>query len=136
MAKLLTLPAQRIPKFFVLALALVLVAAIGPFSGKFEDAQENESTSFLPGDAESVKALEQIERFPGGDSAAAVTVVARDDGRLTRADLEERVSAALADPAGTDDPRQLDAVEERLEHELIEIQLGEEPRGIRVLAGD
>ena len=80
MTKLLTLPAQRIPKFFVLALALVLVAAIGPFSGKFEDAQENESTSFLPGDAESVKALEAIERFPDGQVAAAVTIIERDGG--------------------------------------------------------
>ena len=80
MAKLLTLPAQRIPKFFVLALALVLVAAVGPFSGKFEDAQENESTSFLPGDAESVKALEAIERFPDGQVAAAVTIIERDGG--------------------------------------------------------
>ena len=80
MTKLLTLPAQRIPKFFVLALALVLVAAVGPFSGKFEDAQENESTSFLPGDAESVKALEAIERFPDGQVAAAVTIIERDGG--------------------------------------------------------
>ena len=51
MTRLLTLPAQRIPKFFVLAVALVVVAAIGPLSGQFEDAQENETTSFLPGDA-------------------------------------------------------------------------------------
>ena len=57
MSKLLTLPAQRRPKFFVLAIALLVVVAVGPFAGKFEDAQDNEATSFLPGDAESVKVL-------------------------------------------------------------------------------
>jgi RND superfamily putative drug exporter len=101
-SKLFTLPAQRIPKFFVLAIALVLVAAVGPLSGKFEDAQENEATSFLPGDAESVKALQQIERFPAGDAAAAVTVIARDDGRLAPADLAE--ARALAQSLNDDPP--------------------------------
>jgi RND superfamily putative drug exporter len=101
-SKLFTLPAQRIPKFFVLAIALVVVAAVGPLSGKFEDAQENEATSFLPGDAESVKALQQIERFPAGDTAAAVTVIARDDGRLTPADLAE--ARALAQSLKDDPP--------------------------------
>ena len=100
MTKLLTLPAQRIPKFFVLALALVLVAAVGPFSGKFEDAQENESTSFLPGDAESVKALEAIERFPDGQVAAAVTIIERDGGLRP----EDRQAAEGLVRDLTDDP--------------------------------
>jgi putative drug exporter of the RND superfamily len=81
MSRLLTLPAQRIPKFTVLAVTLVISALIGGmFGGKFEDAQENESTSFLPGDAESVKALKAIEQFPDGEVAAAVTIIAREGG--------------------------------------------------------
>src|ERR671915_1656779 len=87
MSRLLTLPAERIPKFFVLALAVILAASIGPFSGKFEDAQENESTSFLPGDAESVRALKAIERFPDGQVAPAVTIIAREGG-LTAEDQQ------------------------------------------------
>ena len=112
MSRLLTLPAQRIPKFFVLALALVLVASVGPFSGQFEDAQENEATSFLPGDAESVQALEAIEQFPDGQVAAAVTVIARDGG-LTAEDRQEAEAFAqdLSDDppiitAGTEGPIQ------------------------------
>ena len=110
MAKLLTLPAQRIPKFFVLAASLVVVMALSPFSGKFEDAQENESTSFLPGDAESVRALKAIERFEDGQVAAAVTIIVRDGG-LTAEDrqaAEELVQDLEADPpiitAGTQGP--------------------------------
>ena len=112
MSKLLTLPAQRIPKFFVLALALLVVAAVGPFSGQFEDAQENESTSFLPGDAESVKALKAIEQFPDGQVAAAVTIIERSGG-LTAEDrdaAEGLVQDLEQDPpiitAGTEGPVQ------------------------------
>jgi RND superfamily putative drug exporter len=110
MTKLLTLPAQRIPKFFVLALSLVVVIGLGPFSGKFEDAQENEATSFLPGDAESVRALKAIEQFSDGQVAAAVTIVTRDGG-LTDEDREaaEGLVQDLSDDppiitAGTEGP--------------------------------
>ena len=100
MSKLLTLPAQRKPKFFVLALALVVVFALFPASNEFEDAQENEATSFLPGDAESVKALKAIERFPDGQVAPAVTVIAREGG-LTPEDQEKAqglVESLTSDP--------------------------------------
>jgi putative drug exporter of the RND superfamily len=110
MSRLLTLPAQRIPKYFFLAASLVVVMALGPFSGKFEDAQENESTSFLPGDAESVKALKAIEQFEDGQVAAAVTVIARNGG-LTAEDrqaAEDLVQDLKSDPpiitAGTEGP--------------------------------
>ena len=64
-----------------------LITAIvgGMFSGKFEDAQENETVSFLPGKAESVKSLEAVKRYPGGELAPAVIVYERKGG-LTAAD--------------------------------------------------
>jgi putative drug exporter of the RND superfamily len=101
LTKLLTLPARRIPKFFVLAVALVVVASVGPLAGKFEDVQENETTSFLPGDAESVKAIEAIEQFEDGEVAPAVTVIARDGG-LTPAD--RRAARELVRSLETDPP--------------------------------
>ena len=52
MARLLTFPAGKRSKFAVAAIFLVITAAVGGlFSGKFEDAQENETVSFLPGKA-------------------------------------------------------------------------------------
>src|SRR5918999_1729679 len=101
MSRLLTLPAERIPKFFVLALAVILAASVGPFSGKFEDAQENEATSFLPGDAESVRALEAVERFPDGQVAAAVTIIARDGGLNAE---DQRLARELAQGLNDDPP--------------------------------
>ena len=63
--------------------------------GKFTDAEENESTSFLPGDAESTKALQAAEDLQDGELAPAVIVYRRESG-LTPADLRKipRTSAA------------------------------------------
>ncbi|HEX5619260.1 MAG TPA: MMPL family transporter [Solirubrobacteraceae bacterium] len=80
MSRLLTVPAQRTGKFIVLIAALLVVAALSPLSGKFEDAQDNETVEWLPGDAESVKALKAIERFPDGEISPAVTVITRPGG--------------------------------------------------------
>ena len=58
---------------------------------KYTDAQENESTSFLPGDAESTKALTAAEELQGGELAPAVILYRRESG-LTAADKQKIVS--------------------------------------------
>ena len=81
MARILTIPAGRRAKFVVAAVFLLLTAVVsGLFSGKFEDAQKNETVSFLPGKAESVKSLEAVKRYPGGELAPAVVVYERKGG--------------------------------------------------------
>ncbi len=48
---LLLLPAGRRAKFVVVALGLLIAVGVGgAFGAKFEDAQKNETSSFLPGD--------------------------------------------------------------------------------------
>lgn len=84
---MLTLPAGRRSKYVVLALALVFFIGLASQAGKFEGIQKNESSSFLPGDAESVKALEAIQQLPGGELAPAVVVFEREGG-LTEADRQ------------------------------------------------
>ncbi len=61
--------------------------AVGPaqLPTKFSDAENNESTSYLPGDAESTKALTATEDLQGGELASAVIVYYRESG-LTPAD--------------------------------------------------
>src|SRR3954469_6520014 len=91
---MLTFPAGRVAKFFVLAAALLVAGVIGgAFASKFEKAQKNETSSFLPGDTESVQALDAVKRFPGGETAAAVTVVRQAEGKLDLA----RVKALVDD---------------------------------------
>src|SRR5687768_1158649 len=72
---------------FIVWLVVIFIAA-GPaqLPTKFTDAEDNESTSFLPGDAESTHALTATEELQGGELAPAVIVYARDSG-LTPADL-------------------------------------------------
>ena len=83
---ILTIPAGRRAKFVVAAVFFLITAIVGGlFSGKFEDAQKNETVSFLPGKAESVKSLEAVKRYPGGELAPAVIVYERKGG-LTAAD--------------------------------------------------
>src|SRR5215204_4125653 len=87
MSSLFAVPAGRLAKWLVALGWLVVVVAIiaGNLPGKFADAEKNESTSFLPGDAESTKALEASTRITGGENVTAVVVYRRDAG-LTAAD--------------------------------------------------
>jgi hypothetical protein len=74
---------------FLVWLAAIVVA-VGPaqLPTKFIDAEDNESTSYLPGDAESTKALSATEDLQGGELASAVIVYRRESG-LTAADMEK-----------------------------------------------
>jgi putative drug exporter of the RND superfamily len=73
---------------WIVALVWVLAlvgAGFANLPGKFSDAEKNESTSFLPGDAESTKALDVIKGLEGGELAPLVIVYHRDGG-LTAGD--------------------------------------------------
>ena len=75
-------------KWIVFLVWLVgIFIAVGPLQlpTKFTDAENNESTSYLPGDAESTKALTATEDLQGGELAPAVIVYYRASG-LTDAD--------------------------------------------------
>ncbi|MEX2413837.1 MAG: MMPL family transporter [Thermoleophilaceae bacterium] len=82
------LPAGRRAKWAIFAIWLIgIFIAVGPaqLPAKFTDAEDNESSSYLPGDAESTEALETTETLQGGEIAPAVIVYRRDSG-LTPAD--------------------------------------------------
>ena len=93
----LTLPAgPRLKWLFLAAWLLIAVAIIaGDLPAKFDDAQNNESSSFLPGDAESTRALAAAEEIQGDELLPLVIVYQRADGRLTAAD-RERIAADRA----------------------------------------
>jgi putative drug exporter of the RND superfamily len=77
---LVALPAGRRTKFAVITVWLVVLVAIGPLAGKFEDVQENDPADYLPANAESVKTIEGLDGFPSDDEADAITVFHRDGG--------------------------------------------------------
>ncbi len=83
-----TFAAGRRAKWVVFAIwFLVIFVAAGPANlpGKFEDAESNEATSYLPGSAESTKALNATESLQKGEIAPAVIIFRRESG-LTPAD--------------------------------------------------
>ena len=98
-------------KWVVLIIWLVgmFIAFGANLPGKFTDAEDNESSSFLPGDAESTKVLEDSKKLQGGELAPAVIIFRRESG-LTAADrnrivedarklTEKRFPAVVADGA-------------------------------------
>jgi RND superfamily putative drug exporter len=92
-------------KWVILVFWLVLAASAAPLASGLTDEQDNEISSWLPGDAESTLALErQIELGSDPDTIPAVIVYARTDG-LTAADNDAvaedaRVFAKLRDLDG------------------------------------
>ncbi|HET7053468.1 MAG TPA: MMPL family transporter [Solirubrobacterales bacterium] len=83
-----TFAAGRRAKWIVFAIWLVVIlVAAGPANlpGKFEDAESNEATSYLPGSAESTAALKATKSLQGGELAPAVVIFRRESG-LTAAD--------------------------------------------------
>jgi RND superfamily putative drug exporter len=89
------LPGGRRSKFAIVGVWLIVLFAIGPLAGKFEDAQENDPADYLPAKAESVEAIEVLENLPRGDIADAITVFYRDGGltpqdKLAIADVRQQ----------------------------------------------
>ncbi len=89
MTRLFAFPAGRRAKWVVLAAWILAVAAMlaTNLPGKYSDAEKNESTSFLPGDAESTKALQITQGLQDGERAPTVIVYKRSGG-LTAADQQ------------------------------------------------
>jgi RND superfamily putative drug exporter len=85
--KLARLVAGRRSKFVAIGAWILLVAGLAPFAGKFEGAQKNEPSTFLPGNAESVKVLEAAQTFPSGDATIA-TIVFHDPSGLNAAERQ------------------------------------------------
>jgi RND superfamily putative drug exporter len=98
MDRLARLVAGPRTKWVTLAVWFVgIFIAVGPaqLPTKFTEAEENSSTSFLPGDAESTRALKASEELQGGEKAAMVVVYRRASG-LTAAD-RRRIARDIAE---------------------------------------
>jgi RND superfamily putative drug exporter len=108
MRALASLVAGRRGKWIVFAvwIAAFVGTLAAQLPAKFTDAEENSSTSFLPGDAESTSALRVTEQLNEGDVAPTVIVYRRADGltpqdRTAIAQDRDRLNAATREFANT-----------------------------------
>ncbi|MFD8274857.1 MMPL family transporter [Streptomyces flaveolus] len=93
--KLAALPSGRVGKWVVIALwAVVLVPAL-MLAGKLGDAEENDNSAWLPGNAESTAVVERAQKLMPADSVPAIVVYDRAAG-ITDADLAKARADAQA----------------------------------------
>src|ERR687894_698850 len=59
--------------FLIWLVGIFIAAGPAQLPTKFSDAEDNESTSFLPGDAESTHALTATEELQGGELAPGIS---------------------------------------------------------------
>ena len=75
MQTLARIVAGRRSKWIVLLAWVVLAGAFGPFQAKLNSVTQNDSTTFLPADADSTKVLEDLRtRFDNGRTVPALIV--------------------------------------------------------------
>src|SRR5215467_14205953 len=72
-------------KYVVVLFWVVLAVSTGPLAGKLSGAEKNDAKSWLPGSAESTKALDAQAAFVSPNTIPAVVVYQRTSG-LTAAD--------------------------------------------------
>src|SRR5215207_2253939 len=76
----------RWTKWVVLGFWVVVFAVAGPLAGKLNSAQQNDSSAWLPHNAESTQVVELAKQFTPSDVFPALVVYERPDGPVTAAD--------------------------------------------------
>src|SRR3954454_23086452 len=76
----------RVTKWLVLGFWILVLMAAGPLAGKLTDVQDNQTSSWLPGSAESTQALDKLAPFQDQNDIPTVLVYEKSSG-LTKADL-------------------------------------------------
>ena len=70
----------RVTKWIVLAFWIIAVVVLGSFAGKLTEVQNNEASSWLPGNAESTLALEKMEPFQDPNAIPTTVVYEKKSG--------------------------------------------------------
>src|SRR5215207_4643538 len=92
--RIVSLPSGRWSKWVVLAFWIVVFAVAGPLAGKLNSAQQNDSSAWLPNNAESTQVVELAKQFAPSDIFPALVVYERPDGPITPADQAKAAADA------------------------------------------
>src|SRR5918993_745355 len=83
--RIVGLPSGRWTKWVVLVFWIAVFAVAGPLAGKLNSAQQNDSSAWLPNNAESTQVVELAKRFAPSDVFPALVVYERPGGPRTAA---------------------------------------------------
>ena len=72
--RIAALPCGRWTKWAVLAFWIAVFAVAGPLAGKLNSAQQNDSSAWLPQNAESTQVVELAKQFSPSDVFPALVV--------------------------------------------------------------
>jgi putative drug exporter of the RND superfamily len=86
----------------VLVFWVAVLVVAGPLSAKLNSAQQNDTSAWLPNNAESTQVVQLAERFRPSDVIPALVVYERPDGPVTAAD-QAKVAADVQRFAGVRD---------------------------------
>src|SRR5215204_5690475 len=92
--RLASIPSGRWTKWMVLGFWVVVFAVAGPLAGKLNSAQQNDSSAWLPHNAESTQVVELAKRFAPSDIFPALVVYERPGGPVTPADRAKAAADA------------------------------------------
>src|SRR5215207_3987544 len=100
--RLAALPCGRWTKWMVLVFWIAVFAVAGPLAGKLNSAQQNDSSAWLPANAESTQVVELAKQFTPSDIFPALVVYERPGSPITPAD-QAKVAADVKQFAGVKD---------------------------------
>ena len=87
MGAVFEIASRRRAKWAIAVVWLLVAVAAGSVAGKFQSAQRNDITSYLPAHAESVRALDEMSTLSGGDIVTPTVIVFERRGGLSAGDL-------------------------------------------------
>jgi len=100
--RLAALPCGRWTKWMVLVFWIAVFAVAWPLAGKLNSAQQNDSSAWLPQNAESTQVVELAKQFTPSDIFPALVVYERPGSPITPAD-QAKVAADVKQFAGVKD---------------------------------
>src|SRR5688572_17358387 len=80
-------------KWVVLLLSLLVIGTMGFLGSKLLSVQNNETSSWLPGDSESTQVIDEARAFADPDAVPALVLYERESG-ITKADAAKAAADA------------------------------------------
>src|SRR4029450_5852545 len=136
--RIASFPAGRWTKGVVLVFWIAVFAVAAPLAGKLNSAQQNDSSAWLPHNAESTQVVELAKQFSPSDIFPALVVYERTGGTITPAD-QAKVAADVKRFAGIQDVTgkilgPIPAKDGRALQVIVPIRVAEEGNGWEELA--